>query len=52
MGDLKMKHLLIMIALGTSLILSACNTIEGMGEDIEKAGENLSEGAEKVKKKM
>jgi predicted small secreted protein len=47
-----MKHLLMMIALGASLMLSACNTIEGMGEDIENAGEGISEGAEKVKKKM
>lgn len=47
-----MKHLLIMIALGTSLVLSACNTIEGMGEDIENAGESISDGASKVKKKI
>jgi entericidin B len=47
-----MKQLLMIIALGASMMLAACNTIEGMGEDIEKAGENLSDGAEKVKKKM
>ena len=29
-----------------SLSLSACNTIEGAGEDIEEAGEEIEEAAE------
>ncbi|MBX7540197.1 entericidin A/B family lipoprotein [Qipengyuania sphaerica] len=31
---------LIMVALGsTAFLLSACNTVQGMGEDIESVGE-------------
>ena len=35
----KMKALLILLALRFSL--SACNTIQGMGKDIEKGGEAI-----------
>jgi len=34
---MKMKLMLAMLAL--SLTLSACNTVNGLGKDIEKAGE-------------
>ena len=33
-------------------LLSACNTVEGMGQDIRKAGETISDSADKTKKKM
>ncbi len=29
-----------------AMLLSACNTIEGMGEDVENAGEAIEEEAE------
>jgi entericidin B len=32
--------------------LAACNTIDGMGKDIERAGEATSETAQDVKRKM
>lgn len=35
-----------------SIALSACNTMEGLGQDIEAGGENLQDSAEKTKKKM
>lgn len=38
--------------IAASLALAACNTIEGMGRDIESAGEAVSGTAHKTKKKM
>jgi predicted small secreted protein len=41
-----MKKLFVIIA--TLSLLAACNTFEGMGKDIQKAGETI-EGAAKKK---
>lgn len=38
-----MKALLVLIAL--SFTLSACNTIQGLGKDIEKGGELMQKSA-------
>lgn len=35
-----------------AITLSACNTFEGMGEDIQNAGEGLSGTAKKTKDKI
>jgi predicted small secreted protein len=32
--------------------LSACNTFEGVGEDVKQAGEAVSTSAQKVKQKI
>jgi predicted small secreted protein len=32
-----MKALLMMVAIGSGLILSACNTVRGAGEDVQSA---------------
>lgn len=32
--------------LAVSLLLSACNTVRGVGKDIEKAGETIQKGAD------
>lgn len=32
--------------------LGACNTVEGVGEDIERGGEKLQNAAESTKQKM
>ena len=37
----------IVIAGGAVLALSACNTIKGMGQDIQKAGEKIEGAARK-----
>lgn len=37
-----------MLALATMLSLSACNTLYGLGEDIEAAGKGLQSGSEAV----
>ena len=36
-----MKQVVILIWAMFSLTLAACNTIEGMGKDIRKAGESI-----------
>ena len=46
-----MKFIAILFALSTVLI-SACNTIEGVGKDIERGGEKLQDSADSTKKKM
>lgn len=43
-----MNKLLITLAmLAAALGLSACNTIEGMGKDLGKAGDKIEEAAKK-----
>ncbi len=44
------KTLLLLLA--TAVTLSACNTFQGMGQDIQGAGEALSGSAEKTKEKI
>ncbi len=39
----------IIIALLTLPLLSACNTMEGLGQDIQKGGEKLEKSADKNK---
>jgi len=42
--------MLLMLALvGTNV---ACNTIHGIGQDVERAGEKTQDGANAVKKKL
>ncbi|HEY8118048.1 MAG TPA: entericidin A/B family lipoprotein [Methylophilaceae bacterium] len=36
-----MNKVLIIVLLGLMLVLSGCNTIRGMGQDIEKGGEAI-----------
>ena len=42
----------ILIAVGTAFALSACNTIHGAGQDVEKAGEKIQHGADNTKRNM
>ena len=37
------------LLLASLLMLSACNTVSGLGRDVESAGETLSETAEDAK---
>ena len=41
--------LLMLVLVGTNV---ACNTIHGMGQDVERAGEKTQDAADAVKKKM
>lgn len=40
--------LLVALMLGGMLMLSGCNTASGLGEDVEAAGDTLSDTAEDV----
>ena len=41
-----MKTMLVIAAMGISLaVLSACNTVEGFGEDLQKAGQSVEKAA-------
>ena len=42
----------ILLLLAATLVLAACNTIQGMGEDIGAAGDAISGTATKTKQKM
>ena len=42
------KFLALMLAV--SFVLSGCNTIQGVGKDLERGGEKIQETAEKAKK--
>jgi entericidin B len=47
------KAVLLVVALSYSgLALTACNTMEGLGEDVERGGEKLQGAADSTKKKM
>lgn len=44
------KHILVFLATMTALLgLTACNTMEGMGQDIEAGGEKLEDSASENK---
>lgn len=46
-----MKKLLV-VALAGVMVLTGCNTIKGFGKDVSKAGEAVSDGAQKVQDKL
>ena len=41
-----MRKVLAMALIASGLALSACNTIEGMGRDVESAGETVANTAD------
>jgi predicted small secreted protein len=43
---------LISALLASIMLLAACNTIRGAGEDIQKGGEKVQDAATDVQKKM
>jgi len=47
-----MKAMTALIAMLFALSLTACNTMEGAGKDIERGGEKLQDTAKDTKKKM
>ncbi len=46
------KALAVLMLIGTFGSISGCNTVDGMGKDLERAGEATSDTAKDVKKKM
>ena len=47
------KRVLIgILLLGTAETISACNTVSGIGKDIDSIGKGVSKGADDTQKKM
>jgi entericidin B len=46
------KILATMMLLGTLGTIAGCNTVEGMGKDIERGGEATQDAARDVQRKM
>ena len=44
-----MRNVMIVLCLLFGLSLSACNTVEGFGKDVQKAGGALERAADKAK---
>jgi len=44
--DMRKLFLGLALASASVLALSACNTVEGAGEDVESAGEAIQDGAD------
>jgi predicted small secreted protein len=42
-----MKSLIALIAVSSVFLLTACNTVKGMGQDLHKAGEKIEEVVKK-----
>lgn len=42
---IKLRPWLLLLATGLALSLSACNTVQGVGKDIKKAGEKIEDTA-------
>jgi predicted small secreted protein len=42
-----MKHLITLLSVVAVLTLSACNTVKGMGQDLQKAGSSIENAAKK-----
>lgn len=42
-----MKKLAALLALSFAFVLTGCNTVKGVGQDIQKAGEKLEDAAKK-----
>lgn len=40
------------ILMGIVVILAGCNTVEGVGKDVERGGEKVQDGARSVKEKL
>ena len=47
-GDLLMKRLIAAI-IGSAFLLGACNTMEGLGRDVEKTGDKIEKSAQRNK---
>ncbi|AKG07925.1 entericidin [Moraxella bovoculi] len=43
---------LIIAAVATAFVLTGCNTVKGLGKDVSKAGDAVTDGAQKVQNKI
>ena len=40
------------LVLAACAVLSACNTVQGIGKDVERGGEKVQETAKEIQKKL
>ena len=52
LGDLAKVCALLVIFGGSGAAISACNTVEGAGQDVKAAGQGISRTAREVKQDM
>ena len=52
MKPFSLRTLTLPAVLAAALALGACNTIEGVGEDVQAGGKGIEKGAKSVKKKL
>lgn len=52
MRAMKMQSVVRLAAIAAAVAISACNTVTGVGQDVEKVGSGISKGAQKVEKKI
>ena len=43
----KIHYVLLALSLGASLLLSGCNTVRGIGQDVQRAGSAVENAAKK-----
>ncbi|NSM10030.1 entericidin A/B family lipoprotein [Moraxella bovoculi] len=43
---------LIIAAVAAASVLTGCNTVKGLGKDVSKAGDAVTDGAQKVQNKI
>ena len=48
-GKFSMKKIIALTLVAASLAVSGCNTISGMGRDVQAAGQAVTSGAEEAK---
>jgi len=46
------RILIVILLLGHMGALTACNTVEGAGKDVERGGEHVQDAAKNIKKNM
>jgi predicted small secreted protein len=44
--NIMVRKVLAIFAISSSLVLAACNTVEGVGEDVQSAGEAVEDAAD------
>ena len=45
-----MRHIIVLAAAAAALLISACNTVEGVGRDVQAAGRAVTSTAGDVKR--
>lgn len=47
-----MKKVMTLVALSSILVMAGCNTVRGVGQDVSKAGDKVSQTADKTQERI